>query len=162
MKKMISFLLVVLLCACATSKPTLYEPMAVQSVKIWSVSFTYDSGQSETTVSSQKGTELKVVNTGRPASELKLRDDIAFLLRDTYKINTSRMPRKDAGEIRINPVSFRSGGFSSIDIEIILPNGEIGGRIALVNGDRNATYKNEIDFAEFSAKSIASALTGKN
>ena len=148
------------LVACASTKPTLYDANAIRAVKAWTVEFTYEAGRTEQAVSQEKGPETRVITDGRPRRDLKLRDDLVFALKDTHKIDASRTRRDGAGAIRILPVNFSFGGFGSLDVEIVLPSGETGGRIQIKNGDRNATFKDDADFAEYAAESIALAIRG--
>ena len=104
--------------------------------------------------------EKKVVAEGHPRRDLKLRDDIAFSLKDEYKLDASRAKRAGSGSILLLPVSFSSGGFQSLDVEIQLPDGTTAGRIQIKNGDRNATFKNDTDFAEYATTAIAVAMRG--
>jgi len=150
------------LAACASTKRTLYDTSAIQSVKMWTVDFLYEPGRTEQTLSREKGAETRVITEGRPRRDLKLRDDIAFALKDQHKIDASRTKRQGAGEIRLLPVDFRFGGFASLDVEISLPSGEVVGRVQIKNGDRNATFKDDDDFAEYAVNAIVGALrTGK-
>ena len=129
---------------------------------MWTVDFLYEPGRTEQTLSREKGAETRVITEGRPRRDLKLRDDIAFALKDQHKIDASRTKRQGAGEIRLLPVDFRFGGFASLDVEISLPSGEVVGRVQIKNGDRNATFKDDDDFAEYAVNAIVGALrTGK-
>lgn len=147
-----------LLAGCASTKPTIYDANAIQSAKTWVVGFTYDPGKTEQTVSQGKGVETKVTSQGRPIRDLKLRDDITYGLKDKFGIDASRSKRDGSGEIRINPISFASGGYRSVDIEIVSPSGEVSGRITVENGDRNATFKKDSDFAEYATEAISKAF----
>jgi hypothetical protein len=111
-------------------------------------------------VSQEKGAETRVVREGRPRRELKLRDDLVYLLKDQYKLDVSRTNHPGTGAIRLLPVDFRSGGFKSVDVEMLLPNGETAGRVQIKNGDRNATFKDDDEFTDFVAKSIAETIRG--
>ena len=148
-----------ILVGCASSKPTLYDLGAISAVKLWTVDFTYETGRTERTASSEKGAEVKMVTEGIPRRDLKLRDDIAFSLKDQYKLDTSRTKRAGAGSILLLPVN-DSWGFASLDVEILLPDGTTAGRIQIQNGDRPATFKKDADFAEYATKSIAAAIRG--
>jgi len=148
------------LAACASVKTTLYDQDATRSVKAWTVEFIYESGRTEQAFSREKGAETRVIIDGQRRRDLKLRDDLAYLLKDVHKINASRTKRDGAGAIRILPMDFSSGGFRSLDVEIVLPNGEIGGRLQIKNGDRNATFKDDDDFTEYAAEAIAKAISG--
>ena len=146
--------------ACASTKPTIYDSSAINTVKLWTVDFTYDTGRTEQATSVEKGAETKIVTEGRPRRDLKLRDDIAFSLKDEYKLDASRARRSGSGSILLLPVNFGSGGYASLDVEIQLPNGTTAGRIQIKNGDRNGTFKNDADFSEYAANAIAMAMRG--
>jgi hypothetical protein len=152
-KNLFTLILAVGLTACASTKPTLYDSAALQSVRSWTVDFTYEAGRTEEAVSQEKGAETRVVREGRPRRELKLRDDLVFLLKDQHKFDVAR-------EIHLLPVDFGFGGFKSVDVELVLPNGETAGRVQIKNGDRNATFKDDDDFTEYVANAIAGAITG--
>ena len=159
-RTLLSLPLGLLLVACASTKPTLYDISAINAVKLWTVDFTYEAGRTERAASAEKGAEIKVVTEGHPRRDLKLRDDIAFSLKDEYKLDASRAKRAGSGSILLLPVSFSSGGFQSLDVEIQLPDGTTAGRIQIKNGDRNATFKNDTDFAEYATTAIAVAMRG--
>ena len=150
--------LATILSACASTKPKIYEADAIRSTKAWYLDFLYEPGRSEKATSDERGSETRKIIEGRPRRDLKLRDDLAFALRDEHKLDVSRSQRLNVGAIRILPVDFGFGGFASLDVELLLANGDIAGRIQIKNGDRNGTFKNDSDFAEFAAASIASAI----
>jgi hypothetical protein len=160
-KNLFTLILTVGLTACASIKPTLYDPSALQSVRSWTVDFTYETGRTEEAVSQEKGAETRVVREGRPGRELKLRDDLVFLLKDQHKFDVARTRRSGAGEIHLLPIDFGSGGFKSVDVELVLPNGEMVGRVQIKNGDRNATFKDDDAFTEYVANAIADAIRGR-
>jgi hypothetical protein len=159
-KALFTLILAVGLTACASTKPTLYDSAALQSVRSWTVDFTYEAGRTEEAISQEKGAETRVVREGRPRRELKLRDDLVFLLKDQHKFDVARTRRPGAGEIHLLPIDFGSGGFKSVDVELVLPNGETAGRVQVKNGDRKATFKEDDDFTEYVANAIAGALRG--
>lgn len=150
-----------LLAGCATSKPTVYNLSAIRAVHTWNVDFIYESGRTEDALSKEKGSEFRVIREGRPKRELKLRDDIAYLLKDKYRLSVTRTAVQESGSIRLLAVDFLYGGFRSADVELVLPNGEIAARITVRNGDRNATTKDDDEFAEYIAEAIADVLRPK-
>lgn len=66
-KNLFTLILAVGLTACASTKPTLYDSAALQSVRSWTVDFTYEAGRTEEAVSQEKGAETRVVREGRPS-----------------------------------------------------------------------------------------------
>lgn len=154
-----SFLCLVL-AACASAKPTVYDQTALRTLQSWTVEFSYEPGRTEETSSQATGLETRIVREGRPRRELKLRDDLTFVLKDQYKIDAARTHRPGAGSIRLLPVNFASGGFKSVDVEFVLPNGETAARVQVKNGDRNATFKDDDNFTEYLAAAIAEAVKG--
>jgi hypothetical protein len=152
--------LIVGLGACASSKPTMYDEPAIQSVKTWTVGYAYESGSGEEPSLTEAGAEALVMTDLRRARDWKLRDDIAISLRDHNNIDASQAPRQGAGQILLQTTSGILG-FASVDVEIILPSGKTAGRIHVENGDREATFRNDHDFAEYAANAIAVAMRGE-
>lgn len=153
-------ILCLVLTACASAKPTVYDQSAIKSIRQWTVAFAYEPGRTEEAMSQEKGAETRIIREGRPRRELKLRDDLTYLLKDQYKIDAARASRPGAGTIRLLPVDFSFGGFKSVDVEIVLPNGETVGRVQVKNGDRNATFKGDDSFTEYVAAAIAETIVG--
>ena len=143
--------------ACASTKPTLYDVPAIQSVKTWTVGFMYESGRAEETAPTEAGAEALVMRELRRGRDRKLRDEIAIALRDHYEIDVSQTQRPGAGEILLQTAP-GSLGFASVDVEIILPSGKTAGSIQIKNGNRQATFKKDNEFAEYAANAIAAAL----
>lgn len=144
---------------CATLKPSLYNRGAIAAVNNWHVDFTYEAGRFEETVGTQHGEETKVVKEGHPPVDLQLRDDIFFHLRDKYAIRTVRKKGDADGFIRLHPLHFRYGSYKSLDVMLQSPSEEILGRIRIENGDRNATIKDNVRFAKYSADAIGKVIT---
>src|SRR5271170_3398215 len=142
---------------CASTKSTLYDAPAIQSVKTWTVGFAYESGGTGEIAHTEASAEALVMAELRRGRDSKLRDEIAIALRDHHKMDVSQTKRQGAGEIllRITP---GARGFASVNVEIILPSGKTAGSIQIKNGNRSVTFKNDSEFAEYAANAIAAAM----
>ena len=96
----------------------------------------------------------------RRGRDWKLRDDITASLRDHYKIDASQAPRQGAGQILLEPAS-GVRGFTAVRVDFALPDGKAAGSLRVSNGDSAATFKNDRDFAEYAASTIAAAVRGE-
>src|SRR5580704_16132832 len=85
--------------ACASSKSTLYDVPAIQSVDKWTIGFTYESRRTEEIAHTEAGAEALDMAELRRGSDSKFRDEIATALRDHHKIDVSQTKREGAGEI---------------------------------------------------------------
>jgi hypothetical protein len=143
--------------ACASTKPTLYDVPAIQSVTKWTVGLPYESGRTEGIAHTEAGAEVLDMAELRRGRDSKLRDEIATALKEHHKIDVSQMKRQGAGEIllQITPGTL---GFASVNVEFILPSGKTAGRIQIKNGTRLATFKSDSEFAEYAANAIAAAM----
>lgn len=151
----------VLATGCADVRVTLYKPEAIDAVKRWHVDFTYEAGRYEEVVGTERGHEQKVVKEGHPPVDLQLRDDIFFRLRDRHVVQTVKDKAEADGLVRIHPVHFVYGGFKSLDVTLLDKAEEILARIRIQNGDRNATFKDNDEFAEYCADAVGDVITGK-
>ena len=142
---------------CASTKPTLYDVPAIQSVNKWTVGFAYESGRTEEIAHTEAGAEALDMAELRRGRDSKLRDEIATALRDHHKMDVSQTKRQGAGEILLQTTP-GTLGFASVNVEIILPSGKTAGSIQIKNGNRLATFKSDSEFAEYAANAIASAM----
>jgi hypothetical protein len=146
--------------ACASSKSTLYDVPAIQSVDKWTIGFTYESRRTEEIAHTEAGAEALDMAELRRGSDSKFRDEIATALRDHHKIDVSQTKREGAGEILLQ-TSPGTHGFASVNVEIVLPSGNTAGSIQIKNGNRLATFKSQSEFAEYAANAIATAMRDK-
>lgn len=148
----------VIFVSCASVKPTVYEPQKIKEIKNWKLDFKYEPGEVERKIEDDGSKEIKVTTGGRTPRDLQLKDDIGFFLKDNHTINLDKSNSSADGSILINPVHFYSGGFKSVDVNIEDKNGLALARIRVQNGDRNATFKDDYDFAEYVANAIADII----
>ncbi len=66
-----------------------------------------------------------------------------------------------SGRIKIHPIHFYRGGFKLLTVTLVDKQGETLARLKIKNGDRNATFKDDDDFARYAAKAIADAIREK-
>ncbi|HMQ15215.1 MAG TPA: hypothetical protein PKC49_04500 [Phycisphaerae bacterium] len=157
----LSLAVLALASGCADVKVSLYKPEAIGAVRTWDVDFTYEAGRYEEVVGTERGQEQKVVKEGHPPVDLQLRDDIFFRLRDRHGVQTVKDVAEADGLVRIHPVHFAYGGFKSLDVTMLDRADEILARIRIQNGDRNATFKDNDEFAEYCADAVGDVITGK-
>jgi len=158
---LLNLMLILILIGCgATYKITIYDQFKLQRITSWYVEFTYEAGEIEQKISSAGEMEAKVTKTGELSSDLQLKDDIFFLLKDEYNISVVRDKNYAAGFIKIHPVHFYRG-FKSLDVTIYDPENNLIARIKINNGTRNATFKDDDEFAEYCAKAIARVILNK-
>ena len=147
--------------ACASVDSKIYAGSKVQSVSLWSLEFTYESGEVE---QGKKGTgdaEGKEVSTGQTPTDRQLRDDLFFSLKHEYAIPLTKKPGDAEGRILIYPLHFVWEGFKLLTVTLVDQQGEALARLKIANGDRPVTVMNDEDFTKYAAKAIASAIRGK-
>lgn len=144
--------------SCASVKPTVYEPQKIKEIKSWKIDFKYEPGEIERKMEDEGRSEIKVTTGGHTSRDLQLKDDITFFLQDNFKINIDKTGNSAAGQILINPVHFYSGGFKSVDIILEDSKGLSLARVRVQNGDRNITFKDDYDFAEYVADAISDII----
>jgi len=110
--------------SCASVSPTVYRQDMLLQIDRWRIDFTYEPGRLERKAEATGGTEVKMITEGRSPRDLQLRDDIFYRLQDKHGIKMTRASDTSVGEIRIHPVHFYSGGFKSLDVTMVAPNGE--------------------------------------
>lgn len=147
-----------LLGGCASVNKTLYKPDQLRGIQAWAVVFAYEPGRLETRREASGEAGVKVVAEGRDPRDLQLRDDIMFRLQDKHGLTVTKDADGPVGQIRIHPVHFYSGGFKSLDVTLSSPSGDTLARIRVKNGDRNATFKEDDEFADYAADAIAAAI----
>lgn len=145
------------ICGCASVKPTVYEPQKIKQISWWTIEFKYEPGEVERKSDNEGSQEIKITTGGRTSTDLQLRDDISYFLNDNFGINIDKSGETAQGKILINPVRVY-WGFKSVDVSIEDMNGLSLARIRVQNGDRNATIKDDYDFAEYAAEAIAEIL----
>ncbi|MBL1213715.1 MAG: hypothetical protein HND52_10200 [Ignavibacteriae bacterium] len=143
--------------SCASIKPTIYEPQKIKEIKSWEIDFKYEPGEIERKSDNEGSHEVKITTGGRTSSDLQLRDDISYFLNDNFGININKSGETAQGKILINSVRVY-WGFKSVDVSIEDLNGLSLARIRVQNGDRNATIKDDYDFAEYVAQAISDVL----
>jgi len=146
---------------CSSVKVSLYDSAAIDVVTQWHVDFSYEAGRYEEIVGSDRGQEQKVVKEGHAPVDLQLRDDIFFRLRDEHDVQTVKDEAKADGLVRINPVHFAFGAFKSLDVTLLNMSQKILARVRIQNGDRDATLRDNEEFAEFAADAVGDVITGK-
>jgi len=149
------------LSGCASTSSTFYNKEAIAQINTWEVLFAYESGEVEQTISSQGQSTARVMKAGQPASDLQLRDDIFFHLKDKFNLPVTKEPSQAGGQIRLHAVHFGGGGFKSLDVSLYDKNNQLLARVRVKNGDRNATFKDDDDFAEYAGDAIAELLKAK-
>ncbi|MCF8054092.1 MAG: hypothetical protein K9K75_02590 [Deltaproteobacteria bacterium] len=154
-------LIAFVLSACASVDSKIYAGNKVQTVSAWTLEFAYESGAVEQLKKSTGDSEVKVVSTGQLPSDLQLRDDLFFMLKDEYAIPLTKNLGDANGRILIHPIHFLGGGFKLLTITLVDQQGETLARLKITNGDRNATFKDDEDFTKYAARAIASAIRGK-
>lgn len=154
----LNLIIILMLSWCATYKITLYDQTKLARITKWYLEFTYEAVEIEQKISSGGETEAKVTKLGQFPRDLQLRDDILFHLRDKYHIPIAKDVNAAYGFIRIHPVHFYAGGFKSLDITLYDRENNLVARIKIKNGNRNATFKDDDEFAEYCAKAIAESI----
>lgn len=149
------------LSACASVDSKIYAGNKVQTVSAWTLEFAYESGAVEQLQKSTGDSEVKVVSTGQSPSDLQLRDDLFFTLKDEYAIPLTKKPADANGRIQIHPIHFPGGGFKLLTVTLVDKQGETLARLKVTNGDRNATFKDDEDFTKYAANAIAQAIRAK-
>lgn len=153
--------LVYMLSACASIDTKVYGGDNIQTVNAWTIDFAYETGATEQLQKSTGDSEVKVVRTGQLPSDLQLRDDLYFSLKDEYGISVTKKFSETTGRIQIHPIHFQAGGFKLLTVTLVDQKGETIARLKIKNGDRNATFKNDEDFTKYAAEAIAQAVKPK-
>ena len=147
-----------LLSGCASVDTKVYDPARLSTVDTWALEFTYEAGSVERLQKSSGDAELKVVSEGHTPRDLQLRDDLYYILKDEYGIALTKATAESSGRIQIHPIHFYSGGFKLLTVTLVDGQGETLARLKIENGDRNATFKDDDDFATYAARAIADAI----
>lgn len=147
---------VMLLAGCANTEEKIYTPLSLSQINSWALGFQYEAGAREFTQKSSGDTEVRIINEGRSANDLALRDDIFWSLKDDHSIKVVKSLKSGGGRILIHPV-----GLSSVSVVFEDEAKEPLARIKIKNGTRNATYKRADDFAKYVAEAIADVIKGK-
>ncbi len=151
-----------LISGCASRDSKIYSSSEISGVSGWLLEFAYESGSVETSKNTSGDGNIKVVRSGQLPSDLELRDDLFYMLKDDYSIPITKEPTNSTGKILIHPIHFlRSGGFKLLTVTLINNNGDTLARLKIKNGNRNATYKDEEDFTKYAAETIARAIKKK-
>ena len=160
MKTLVGLLIVLVpfLVSCASTETKMYSPEGLKGIESWSVGFQYQPGEVEITSKSSGETETRATAGGRDSLDLTLRDEILYVLRDRHGLKVSNNHKQGMGKILIHPLQFTFGGIHSVRVIIQDSNGDTLARVKVENGDRNATFKDVDDFAEYAADSIAKVL----
>ncbi len=148
----------VFLSGCASTSSTLYNKEGIAQIKSWEIIFAYESGEVEETISNQGESTARIMKTGQSSSDLQLRDDIFFHLKDKLNLSITKDSAQADGQIRLHAVHFLGGGFKSLDVSLYDKNNQILARVRIKNGDRNATFKDDDDFAEYAGDAISELL----
>ena len=151
----------VFLFGCASTSSSFYNKQAIAEVKTWEIVFAYESGEVEQTISSQGESSARMMKSGNPASDLQLRDDIFFHLKDKLNAPVTKDTKQADGQIRLHAVHFGGGGFKSLDVSLYDKTNQLLARVRIKNGDRNATFKDDDDFAEYAGDAIAELLKSR-
>jgi len=148
--------------ACASVNSKVYSSGEISKISDWLLEFSYESGSVETTKNTTGDGEIKVIRSGQFPSDLQLRDDLFYMLKDDYSIPMTKETTASTGKILIHPIHFRrSGKFKSLAVTLNNSNGETLARLKIKNGDRKATSKDDEEFAEYAADAIAQAIEKK-
>ena len=151
----------VFLAGCASTSSTFYNKETIAQIKSWEIIFAYESGEVEQTVSNQGESTARVMKTGQPPSDLQLRDDIFFHLKDKFNLPVTQDATQADGQIRIHAVHFGGSGFKSLDVSLYDKKNQLLARVRVKNGDRNATFKDDDEFSEYAGDAIAELLKSK-
>jgi hypothetical protein len=142
--------------ACASAKSTVYDKAALSAPATWRVDFAYEPGEVEERQSEGRR-EVRITTEGRSARDLQLRDDILYHLQDKHGIRVTKKADPSLSAILIHPVT-ASWGYRSVDVVLQSVTGARIARVRVRNGDRNATIKEDDDFAEYAADAIAKLM----
>jgi len=160
-KTIICALLALLLSGCASVNTKMYDPARLSAVDTWILEFAYESGSVEQLQKSSGDSEFKVVSKGHLPRDLQLRDDLYYTLKDEYAIPVIKDTSAESGRIQIHSIHFYSGGFKLLTVTLVDSRGKTLARLKIENGDNNATFKDDDDFASYAAKAIADAIRKK-
>lgn len=123
-----------MLSACASVDSKIYTGSKVQTLSAWTIEFAYESGALEQVQKSTGDSEVKIVSTGQLPSDLQLRDDLFFTLKDEYAIPLTKKPTGATGKIQIHPIHFQRGGFKLLTVTLVDQQSETLARIKITNG----------------------------
>ena len=146
---------------CASVNMKIYDSAQLNAVDTWVLEFAYEAGSVEQKKMSSGDSEFKVVSEGHAPRDLQLRDDIYYTLKDEYSITLAKSATVKSGRIRIHPIHFYHGYFKLLTVTLIDSHGETLARMKIKNGDRNATLKDDDNFASYASKAIADAIQRK-
>tara|TARA_R110002072_G_scaffold286768_1_gene451880 strand:+ start:240 stop:659 length:420 start_codon:yes stop_codon:yes gene_type:complete len=139
MRLLFSIFVIIIATGCASTSSKIYSKNEILQITSWELDFAYESGSIEATKKAAGNDELKVVRSGQSATDLELRDDLYFMLKDEYSISVTKTQANSSGKILIHPIHFASGGFKSLTVNLVNSKGDTLGRLKIKNGDRNAT-----------------------
>jgi len=143
---------------CASTEMMSTNPAGIQSVREWTLGFTYEPGSIKRNVSDGEIESVELKQTGRNPKSLELLEDVHFLLQQNG-INIVESSTALTGNILLNPIFFEySSGFQSCSATFVTPEGKAIARLKIKNGDRNGTFKSDDSFAKYVANSITKEL----
>ncbi len=149
-----------LLTGCASSSVSNYKPGAYANIKQWQVKLAYEAGEVSSTIKEGKVTEVKVARSGNSSTELTLREDLYYYLKDSKSLNVSA---SGDGSILVSvDGEFRSGGIIGVTVRLTDSTGEVISRMKIKNGDRNATFMGSEEFTRYIGDLIIKEIGAKN
>ncbi|MCP4179475.1 MAG: hypothetical protein GY756_17080 [bacterium] len=115
----VAVFLVSFLFSCTSIKQSkVYDNQKIMDIKTWSLEFMYEPGEISETNSVESNNETTVTRFGNYPILLGLKDDLFYLLKDSYPIKIKKDDEMAEGKILINPILFNSGQVLKVDITI--------------------------------------------
>ena len=144
----------------ASSTVSNYKPAAYANIKGWQVKLAFETGEVSSTVKEGKVTEVKVTSSGNSSTELTLREDLYYYLKDSKGVNVT--PTGD-GVILVSIDRYKeSGRIAGVTVRMTDSTGEVISRMKVKNGDRNNTFLDTEEFTRFIGDSIIKEIGKKN
>ena len=150
--------LVTLSGGCATVKVSMYEAAEIDSVDTWYIDFADKAGRYEQTIGTRTGEGIRIINEGYAPVDLQLREDLFFVIRDSYRFTLTRVRDEADGFILLRPLHFTRGGYKSLHLFLADEDGEYMARIRVMNGGSSPIVKDNEKFAELCGEAVVKVL----
>ena len=161
LKFTLSFVAIALLCGCASSNVSVYKSGGYSQINSWQVRLAYESGEVSSTLKEGKATEVKVARSGNSSTELTLREDLFYYLKDSKAVNVSA---NGNGVILISvDGEFKGGDIAGATVRLTDSKGEVISRLKIKNGPyESSTFKSTESFTRYIGDAIIDEISSKH
>lgn len=152
----LSLVAVTFLTGCASNTVSRYKPDAYSNISSWSVKLAYEAGEVAQAVKGGEVVETTISRSGNSSTELTLREDIYFYLKDHSSINVS--PNGE-GQILISVDGrYVTGGIVAVTVRLTDSSGAVLSRMKIKNGEGGG-YKKIESFTAYVGDAIIDEIS---